>query len=271
MRLKFIFRILLGFTLILYSAFYVNAQTSNPGDDLNEIIKKQVSIPGVNCGVAEGRDGTNICCSKKDQGSVKDEVDKRVPDLCLINIKVPIPFASDPELKGFCIGELAKNILNKVADIPAVKGILSLERKNPVNPCITGEAQGSGNSCTCKQTKASSQRLCDDYLKGSKEYGACSDCAGKGVWTGLGCIRTTPEGFIRSNVLGWGMGFAGGVALLCIFYAAFIMQTSRGNPERLKKAREYLNNCLIGLAIIIFSVFILQVIGLNILQIPGFG
>jgi hypothetical protein len=67
----------------------------------------------------------------------------------------------------------------------------------------------------------------------------------------------------------FGVGLAGIAAFLCIIYAAFILQTSRGNPERIKKAREYLTNCIIGLLIIIFAVFVLRLIGVDILQIAG--
>jgi hypothetical protein len=77
-------------------------------------------------------------------------------------------------------------------------------------------------------------------------------------------------GFISVTLLGWGVGLAGLIALACIIYSTFVLQTSGGNPERIKKAREYLTSCIVGLLLIIFSVFILNVIGVNILQIPGF-
>ena len=46
---------------------------------------------------------------------------------------------------------------------------------------------------------------------------------------------------------------------------------SQGNPEQVKGAREQLTAAIIGLLFIIFSLVILQVIGFNILRIPGFG
>jgi hypothetical protein len=68
-----------------------------------------------------------------------------------------------------------------------------------------------------------------------------------------------------------GIGLAGGVAMLCIMYSAFRMQTSQGNPEAIKKAQETLTSCITGLVLIIFSVLILRIIAQDILRIPGFN
>ena len=77
--------------------------------------------------------------------------------------------------------------------------------------------------------------------------------------------------FIEKTILGTGVGLGGGISLLCIMFSAFQMQTSAGNAEKLKKAQELLTNCIIGLMVIIFSVLILKIIGVDILRIPGFN
>lgn len=103
------------------------------------------------------------------------------------------------------------------------------------------------------------------------EVTSCKNCINKGaVWTSLGCIQGSVDKFIGETIFGLGIGLAGGLALLCIIYAAFMMQSSQGNPEKLKKAQELITSCIMGLMLIIFSVFILRLIGVNILQIPGF-
>jgi len=43
------------------------------------------------------------------------------------------------------------------------------------------------------------------------------------------------------------------------------------HPEALKDARDQLISAIIGLIFIIFSLVILQIIGVDILRIPGFG
>ncbi len=89
------------------------------------------------------------------------------------------------------------------------------------------------------------------------------------VETGVGTISTQPANFVNSiyRIL---LGLAGGVALLLIIGAGYQMMTSQGNPEKVKEARERLTSAIVGLLFIIFSFTILQIIGVQILQIPGF-
>jgi putative Mn2+ efflux pump MntP len=67
------------------------------------------------------------------------------------------------------------------------------------------------------------------------------------------------------------MGLAGIIAIGCITFAAIQFQLSQGDTEKIKKARELMTSCIMGLILIIFSVFILRVIGVDILQLPGLG
>lgn len=142
---------------------------------------------------------------------------------------------------------------------------------NPVLFCVNGfpDNPNDPNSCKCIKEELDLKKMCDKITKGAEQT-ACRNCSNHGVWTALGCIDFSLEGFIKNTLLGWGIGLAGVVSLLCIIYSAFMMQISGGNPEKLKRTRERLNSCIIGLILIIFSVFILRVIGVDILQIPGF-
>jgi len=63
----------------------------------------------------------------------------------------------------------------------------------------------------------------------------------------------------------------GGIALLMIIFGAFQMMTSAGNPEKLNEGKELVSAAVAGLMFIIFSVFLLKLIGQDILAIPGFG
>ena len=67
------------------------------------------------------------------------------------------------------------------------------------------------------------------------------------------------------------MGLAGGIAFLLILFGGFQILTSAGNPEKLNEGRELVSSAVAGLLLIIFSVFLLRLIGYDILRIPGFG
>lgn len=89
--------------------------------------------------------------------------------------------------------------------------------------------------------------------------------------TAIGCIPITDQGGFIAFFLRWGIGIGGGIAFVLILVAIFQIMTSQGNPERLKAGQELLVSAISGLILLIFSVFILQLIGVEILQIPGFG
>lgn len=93
---------------------------------------------------------------------------------------------------------------------------------------------------------------------------------GTGVNTALGCVKTDPEQFV-----GWFLGLAisigGGIAFLLILWGAFQIITSSGVPEKLTSGREIIVSAISGLLMIVFSILILELIGVDILQIPGFG
>lgn len=88
--------------------------------------------------------------------------------------------------------------------------------------------------------------------------------------TALGCIPTKPINLIQ-DLLTFATGIGGGVALLLMISGAFQMITSAGNAEAVKKGQEQFSSAVIGLLFIIFSVLLLQIIGVDILQIPGFS
>lgn len=127
--------------------------------------------------------------------------------------------------------------------------------------------------CTCvSSTNISAARLCGVLTSNSEQSECFNNCMkdGRGVWTALGCFSSDLSTLIKEKVFGLGVGLAGTISLLCIIYAAFQIQTSAGNAEKVKKAQELLTSCIMGLMLIIFSVFILRLIGVNILKIPRF-
>lgn len=94
---------------------------------------------------------------------------------------------------------------------------------------------------------------------------------GDGINTAIGCIPVNNVNNFTGWILGWAIGIGGGIAFLLIVYASFMTITSQGNPERLKAGQELLTSAISGLILLIFSVFILKFIGVDILGLGIFG
>ena len=207
---------------------------------------------------------------------------------CSTNFRLPNPKLQVPKFGhglGTVINVLLKPITIFVSPIwrllgNVTGGIWHAVWTNP--PCKDGlkSLMGDNNSCSCvPKDTFSISKLCEPLIRDDRnknplynpvEHQKCLDCNSHGIWTAIGCVDFSPEKFIGEKVFGLGVGAAGIFSLLCIIYSAFLLQTSRGDPERIKKAREYITNCIMGLIMVIFSILILKVIGVNILNIPGF-
>jgi hypothetical protein len=102
--------------------------------------------------------------------------------------------------------------------------------------------------------------------------GECNKCIVKNppeLWTAIGCIPTSPNGFIQ-KILPFAMGLGGGIAFLLMLFGGLQIMLSAGNPEKLNAGRELVTSAIVGLLLIIFSVFLLKLIGVDILGISGF-
>lgn len=90
------------------------------------------------------------------------------------------------------------------------------------------------------------------------------------ISTAIGCIHTNPA-TLAKDILTFVIGISGGLAFLIMLLGTFQMLTSAGNPETLNAGKDRLTSAIIGLLFIIFSVLLLQIIGVSVLSIPGFG
>lgn len=229
------------------------------------------NIPGISCGIANDVSGKDKCCN------VPKAVDCS-NNKALVGV---VNFASNLAAIIPGIGIISGNFNNALDNCEKLK-VFTDSNLSP-DACISGEPSASdftSPSCKCVDTKATNPNqamidMCSKYLTSSinvNELKNCFNCANNnGMWTGMGCLPLDINTLITSFVLTTGIGIGGGFALLCIIYAAFMMQSSQGNPEKLKKAQEMITSCIMGLMLIIFSVFIMKIIGVNILRIPGFG
>lgn len=112
--------------------------------------------------------------------------------------------------------------------------------------------------------------LCDQLTTENNFRGKCWDCQNTGgIWSAIGCLPTDFTVLLKNYVFKIGVGAAGGMAFIYFLYGAFIILTSSGNAEKMEEAKQIITSALAGLILIIFSVFLLRVIGIDILQIPG--
>lgn len=118
------------------------------------------------------------------------------------------------------------------------------------------ESQCKDNCDFYKQTKDLPEALCD---------------GGTGINTAIGCIPVSNINDLIAFILRWAIGIGGGIAFLLIAFAGFQIASSSGNPERLQAGRELLTSAIAGLIMLVFSVFILRIIGIDILGLGGLG
>ncbi len=216
-------------------------------------------------GIQCGQIGLSCCAESGDFSDFNIPLEG-VPYVGVLLRVIPIDQALD-----FIIGKLGVG-LTQFVNTHLVENIFHVGEDQKQCPS-GGKAQGSGESCVCVDDRVENlTRLCQG-IKSPGEIQQCVRCNtnGRGIWTGLGCFETDISALIKNTLLGLGVALGGVVSMLCIIYSSVMLQTSGGNPERIKKAREYLTSCIIGLLLILFSVFLLQLIGVNILRLPGFS
>ena len=92
----------------------------------------------------------------------------------------------------------------------------------------------------------------------------------QGLPTVLGLIPIEAECLVKwllknSIILG------GGIAFLLSLWGGITIIFAAGNPEKINEGRQIITSALSGLLVIILAIFLLRLIGYDILQLPGFG
>jgi len=93
------------------------------------------------------------------------------------------------------------------------------------------------------------------------------DCLDHELNTAIGCIPIDGTPALISFFLRWSIGIAGGIAVIFILYSAFLLITSGGDPKKVQAGKELLTAAIAGLVFLILSVFVLRIIGIDILGI----
>lgn len=233
------------------------------------------SVPYVNCGVA-GDDSTKACCYYDPVSIDKlPYLVEKIFDLWgLLPAFIPTPAKTWNAAREYFLNfqHLYAGSKPCFAGAPFPPGILPTD-----------------DACTCEvypdQAREPLFNLCKERLspvnRGNTtplspketarlehELDNCINCASdNGYYSAIGCVKFSLADFITRWIFGLGVSLAGLFALMCIIVAALRIQLAQGNAETVTKSREMITSCILGLLLIIFSVFLLNLAGITFL--PG--
>ena len=140
-----------------------------------------------------------------------------------------------------------------------------------VNQCDPGlDCDNVGGKKLClNPSQCAKTGLCSSSATTGPNPIFCNGNEADGINTALGCIKVGSGNDLITTILRLATGVGGGLALALILYGVFIVTTSAGSPDKLKAGSEIITSAIIGLIFILLSVFLVNLIGINILGIPG--
>ncbi len=152
----------------------------------------------------------------------------------------------------------------------------------PLNTCIPGGisradcAKASGVYCSrsvpntgtsidycCPTLTACNQVAPPSAIAAFAGY--CNKAGIIGVDTAIGCVPIETITNFEAFFITWGLGIGGGLVILVLIAAAFQIITSSGDVSKLQMGKELLISAFSGLVMLAFAVFILRIIGVNVL------
>jgi len=134
-----------------------------------------------------------------------------------------------------------------------------------------------GQNCVCltkeEAEKDPAYNGWNKYFNGGTKQNPFCDGAGEDsdspkISTALGCV---PINFIE--FVAWifknGFGIVGGIAFLLLIFAFIQLATSEGDVKKIQGVKETITSIATGLLLALFSIFIIRMLMINILHIPG--
>lgn len=115
--------------------------------------------------------------------------------------------------------------------------------------CLPNSSVGNAGIGTQSVTSVNIQGKCDvNYID-----------------TAIGCVPIGDVNTFAAFFLRWGLGIAGGIGMIFLVYASFMVITSQGDPKRLQVGKELLMSAISGIIMLALSLFIFRILGINIL------
>lgn len=87
---------------------------------------------------------------------------------------------------------------------------------------------------------------------------------------GIGCIPTSDPIKFSVFMYNLGLSLVGVVGLLSMMYGGYMILSSRGDAYRIKEGKRYIYYALAGIVLAFSGLAVYQIIGGDVLKIPGF-
>lgn len=94
-------------------------------------------------------------------------------------------------------------------------------------------------------------------------------CGPSDINTAIGCIPTENIQALAEFAIQWGLRVGGGISLLLIAIAGYLIKTSEGSPQKIKSGKELFVAAVAGLLFILFLAFIVRLVGVQLFGIPN--
>ena len=222
------------------------------------------SLPNGNHKISITDEDNNLCLPMRDLVINGELVCKVIGDTCT-------PSGDNLPVCGGLVCTCAPSDPNNcsVSNPPLSTFEYSCDKSTTPASCIRCELL-QGEIVECIPAPASAAAICKATCDADTTPGyLCTSTSTlqKGINTAIGCIPITQPESIAAFFIKWGVRIAGGIAVLIFLAAGLQFIISSGDPKKVQSARELFMAALTGLLMIIFCVFLLRLIGFNILQI----
>ena len=176
-----------------------------------------------------------------------------------VGSKIYTDFNKEPTQWTIDLGTFKKNLYNMVWYLSLVKnGKENLSKCGSYEflVCKNGDCPNAAGFCTVFQGEKPSTLP----QSGTGAQGKCP--------TALGSIPTNPKAFAE-RILQIGIGLGGRIAFILMVIGSIRVLTSSGDQQKLSGGRDMIVAAIAGLLFIIFSVLILQFIGVEIIDLEA--
>lgn len=219
----------------------------------------KAATTSINCTANPGGMGVPVFCNRCDCPSTYP------------NINTDCPTTNDADLcvHAVCVCENSEE--NPTTEDCVYSGMEGRYVCNCPHGTLLNNCTSSGGTCVCASDASAQNNTLPVFnlCAPTGDNQACTTCqSGGGVWTALGCIHWDPQTFV-TDFLKLALGVAGGIALLLMVYGSFLISVSAGDPKKSEEGKEIITGTIAGLLFIIFSVILLRLIGVEILNVPG--